>query len=144
MGLFGIGKKKHRNDFAIKTQEIGEDIVRLYTEAVQIPFEKTSEMERQVLALYLFGMANGMSEKSKESLEDIEASVAAVLFMLFRYSIEDAGEFVKNMSSSMQSGDGDNKARAIIQRARKAYFAYKDGAKGKVIDDICKVVASMR
>lgn len=40
---------------------IGADLVKLYSEKIQTPL---SELERQIILIYMFGMANALREKT--------------------------------------------------------------------------------
>jgi hypothetical protein len=130
--------------FVPQVQEIGNDILRLYTQSANTAFEKTSELERQILSVYLFGMANGLPEQVKGTPLNMETGMVAVLVSIFQYSVPQAQDFVRGMISDLQSKDKTNTIYAIIHRGLDGYSAYKDGQKEKVIADISNIISSLR
>lgn len=51
------------------------------------------ELDRQIIAAYLFGMINAYSMKSGATHEQVQAGVVAILNQRFGYGIESAVEF---------------------------------------------------
>ena len=131
------------NNFVSLVQEMGKDILYLYTQKIGIPFEKTTELERQILAVYLFGMANGLPEQIKYTPLNMETGMIAVLVSIFQYSIKKAQDFVREMIADLQSKDENNTIYAIIHRGLDGYFAYKDELKEKVAEDIFQIISSL-
>jgi hypothetical protein len=147
MGIFDkLSGKKPENHFVQQVQAIAQELMDLYSKKVNTPFDKTSELERQILAVYLFGMADGL--RQKEKLErtplQIETDMTAVLMTIFRYSLPQAQEFVKGMISDLQSNDRNNTIYAIIHRGLDGYFAYCDGKKAEVVEDVSQIIKSLQ
>jgi hypothetical protein len=147
MGLLDkLSGKEAKKYFVQQVQLIAQELVDLYSKKVNMSFDKTSELERQILAVYLFGMANGL--RQKEKLErtplQIETDMTAVLVTIFRYSLPQAQKFVKGMISDLQSNDRNNTVYAIIHRGVDGYFAYSDGKRDEVVEDVFQIIKNLQ
>ena len=145
MDIFNEKNKDQVNSFIPLVQEMGKDIIRLYTKNMNITFDKTSELERQILSVYLFGMSNGLNlEQIKLNPLQIETGMIAVFVSVFQYTIPQAQEFVQGIISDLQSKDENNTIYAIVHRGLDGYYAYKDGKIDSVIEDISKIITYLQ
>ncbi len=69
--------KDNEMTFEAKILYIGEDLVKLYCEKTKRPL---SELERQVILIYMFGMANSMREKLYPHLTPLQNESELHLF----------------------------------------------------------------
>jgi hypothetical protein len=83
--------------------------------AIGIPFERTSELQRQLLASFGFGIAFTVGRFNKLSPPEVHALAVCMLMDVFRYSAEQAGAFSRELIESA-SGQGDPTINAVIHR----------------------------
>ena len=145
MGLFSKAKKEN-NSFQATSKSMGNELIELYSKEINLPFEKTTELERQVLAVYFFGMSNGLMQslKLKNSPMEIAEMIKNNLVDVFRYSNEQAQQFLDGMISDLQSGDPRNTQYAIIHRGLEGYFAWEKGQKSNVIKDVSQIINALK
>lgn len=60
---------------------------------VGVPFADTSELQRQVIAAFSFGMVFAVGQAKQLSPPDVHALVFACLMDVFNYSAAQAGDF---------------------------------------------------
>lgn len=82
---------------------------------VGIPFEQTTELQRQLLAAFGFGMVFAVGQIEKLSPPDVHALVITLLMDVFKYSAPQAGDFSKLLIDS-SGGSGDPTIHTIIHR----------------------------
>lgn len=140
MGLFDKLKSKQDN-FSKMITELSHEVITLYSDKVKVPFKQTTELERQVLAIYLFGMFDGLRQDKKVQIvpEQIVSDISNVLVNIFNYSNTQAETFVNEMIINLQSNNLQNTYYAIIHRGLDGYYAWNN-SKDKVIEDIIKVI----
>lgn len=144
MGLFDKFKTR-KSDFSNIITELAQEIITLYLAEVGVSLEKTSELERQVLAVYLFGMFDGLRQDKKIQIapEQMVNDISNVLVTLFNYSQSQTETFVNEMINNLQSNDSQNTHYAIIHRGLSGYFAWNDN-KDKVIEDIIQIISLLK
>lgn len=145
MGIFHKAKKENK-DFQSMSKEMGDELIDLYSKEINLPFEQTTELERQVLAVYFFGMSNGLMQhlKLKNTPIEIAEMIRNNLVDVFHYSKEQAQQFLDNMISDLQSKDPRNTQYAIIHRGLDGYFAWEKGQKANVIKDVCQIMNALK
>jgi hypothetical protein len=92
--------------------------------AVGIPFEATTELQRQLLAAYSFGMLFGMGRLHKLTPPDVHALTIAVLLNAFKYSQDQAVAFAEDLIQS-SSSRGNPTTNAVIHRGLDGYRLWK-------------------
>lgn len=145
MGLFSKAKKEN-NSFQSMSKTMGNELIELYGKEINLSFEKTTELERQVLAVYFFGMSNGLMQSLKlnNSPMEIAEMIKNNLVDVFNYSNEQAQQFLDSMISDLQSKDPQNTQYVIIHRGLEGYFAWEKGQKGNVIKDVCQIINALK
>ena len=141
MGIF-YKLKRENNTFETMSKTMGNELINLYSKKNNISFEKTTEIERQVLAVYFFGMSNGLIQGLKLgiSLSELAEMIKKNLIDIFHYSNEQAKQFLDNMIENLQSKDSKNTQYVIIHRGLDGYFAWEKGKKDNVIKDVCQII----
>lgn len=141
MGIFDKLKREN-NTFETMSKTMGNELINLYSKKNNISFEKTTEIERQVLAVYFFGMSNGLIQGLKLgiSLSELAEMIKKNLIDIFHYSNEQAKQFLDNMIENLQSKDSKNTQYVIIHRGLDGYFAWEKGKKDNVIKDVCQII----
>lgn len=134
--------RKVDNAFETLSKTMGEEIISLYSKEINTPFEETIELERQILAVYFFGMSNRLMQhlKLEKSLLEITEIIKKNLVDVFRYSNEQAKDFLDNMVENLQSKDPRNTQYVIINRGLDGYFSWEKGQKENVIKDVCQII----
>jgi hypothetical protein len=80
---------------------------------VGIPFEQTTELQRQLLASFGFGMLFAVGQIKKLSPPEVQALAILLLMDVFKYSAQQAGEFTELLIDS-SSGGRDATIKSII------------------------------
>lgn len=143
MGLFDKFKKKENsNNFNTLCEELGAQFLELYLKETNISFENISELERQVTAVYFFGMADVLRQKTAlgSNANEIALIIMNTLVNVFKYSKDQAEQFFDSMIENLQSKDPNNTQYVIIHRGVDGYFAWEKGEKINVIKDVCQIV----
>lgn len=141
MGLFNKSKKEN-NTFEAMSRSMGNELIELYSKENNVSFEQTTELERQILAVYFFGMSNGLMQnlKLKNTPTEIAEMIKNNLIDVFGYSEEQARQFLDIMIQDLQSKDANNTQYIIIHRGLDGYLAWKKGQKNLVIKDVCQII----
>ena len=83
--------------------------------SVGIPFESTTELQRQVLASFAFGMTFAMGQIEHLTPPEVHALSITMLIDAFKYSPQQAGTFSSHLIESA-GGRGNPTIQAIIHR----------------------------
>lgn len=142
MGLFDKFKKKENDGFKSLCLETGTKFLDLYLKETGTTFEAISELERQILSVYFFGMSDALrqSKAVSNSPDEIALTIINTLVSVFRYSQEQADQFFYGMIDALQSKDAQNTQYVIIHRGVDGYFAWEKGDKINVIKDVCQII----
>ncbi len=126
--------KDNEMTFEAKILYIGEDLVKLYCEKTKRPL---SELERQVILIYMFGMANSMREKLYPHLTPLqtETAMTSVMVKLFDYQIEKAQMLISGFIAQLQSPE-PNTIKHIIFYGFDAYAEWENNRKEQIADEI--------
>ena len=140
--MFSKNKKSMLEDFCNETNKMIQTLLEEYCKERSVTFEQASELERQILAVYAFGMAEGVRQAEYLSLNavQVESGITGMLNSVFRYSIGQAQDFVHLMITNLQSGEPENTYCAIIHRGLDGYYLWKDEKKKAVINDVVQIV----
>src|SRR5712691_10658292 len=92
--------------------------------ALGIPFEASTELRRQLLASYCFGMLFAGGRLNKLTPPDVHALTIAVLLDVFKYSQHQAVAFAEDLIQS-SSGRGNPTTNAVIHRGIDGYRLFK-------------------
>lgn len=129
-------------------KNLGETLLELYTKKKDVSIESLSALEKQVIFVYLFGMANGIrDEKYKECTPlEMETNMVVVLTMVFHHPIEQAQPFMDTVISCLQSFM-PNTIKSIIHKGLDGYFLWKEDnevAGDIIIEDIIDILEVCR
>ncbi len=132
------GKQNNFNDIIM---ELSQDVVYLYINEIKSSFEQITELERQILATYLFGMFDGVRQNNNIDItpNQMAENVSDILVSVFKYSKSQAEVFVNEMIGDLQSNDSQNTSYTIIHRGLEGYYTWGKN-KDKVIKDIIQIV----
>ena len=135
-------KKSKNNNFEIMCEKMANELISLYKKSKGISFENISELERQILALYFFGMSDGLRQDLATNLNvnEIANIIINIMIKEFKYSKEQAEQFFDEMIDNLQSKNPGNTLYAIIHNGVDGYFKWQKNNKNEVINDICKII----
>lgn len=138
MGLFNKSKGDNFNNII---KELSQDVLNLYLNEIKSSFEQITELERQILATYLFGMFDGVRQNNNLDItpNQIVINISDILVSVFRYSKKQAESFVNGVIEDLQSDNPQNTSCAIIHRGLEGYYTWGKN-KDKVIKDIIQIV----
>jgi hypothetical protein len=105
-----------------QSAEMGEALFSV----LGIPFDETTELQRQLLAAYSFGMLFAAGRLNKLDPPDVHALAIVVLLDVFKYSQHQAVAFAEDLIQSA-SGRGNPTTNAVIHRGIDGYHLFKAG-----------------
>jgi hypothetical protein len=82
---------------------------------VGVPFEQTTELQRQLLSAFGFGMLFAVGQIRKLGPSDVHALAITMLMDVFKYSAAQAGDFARLLIESSGAA-GDPTINTIIHR----------------------------
>jgi hypothetical protein len=94
--------------------------------AISVPFEQTSELQRQVLASFTFGMIFAVGRLKGLKPPEVHALVIACLTDVFKYENDQASAFSSDLVSAA-SGQGNPTTKAIIHRGIDGHAQWQRG-----------------
>ena len=112
--------------------------------AVGIPFEQTSELQRQILASFAFGMIFAVGQIKRLSPPDVHAMVICCLTDTFKYSGAQAAAFSADLIQQSSSKDPKNTHRAIIHRGIDGHRQWQLGATAQLKENVLGIFKSLR
>lgn len=134
--------KDKETTFEAEIINIGEDLVKRYSEKIQTPL---SELERQIILIYTFGMANALREKTFRHLSPLqtETAMTAVMIKLFDFSVEKAQTLMNGFIEQMQNPE-PNTIKHIIYCGFDAYSEWENNCKEKIADEIVYLLSYIK
>lgn len=123
-----------------EVKELGENLLMLYAEEEGISVDELSDLERQIIFIYLFGMANGIREEKYGDYTPLlmEADMTAVLITVFHHPPELAQGFMGSVIFSLQSSEPST-IKSIIHKGLDGYFMWKEDRKADVLNEIVHI-----
>ena len=110
--------------------------------SVGVPFESTTELQRQVLASFAFGMTFAVGQIEHLTPPQVHALSIAMLVDAFNYSAEQAGAFSSNLIESA-SGSGNQTIQAIIHRGIDGHLQWSTGQTAELRENINSVLQAV-
>jgi hypothetical protein len=107
--------------------------------AVAIPFEQTSELQRQIFAGFAFGMIFAVGQLKRLSPPEVHALVICCLTDTFKYSAAQAGAFSADLIQQSSSKDPKNTHKAIIHRGIDGHRQWQTGDTAKLRENVIGV-----
>lgn len=143
--LFFKSKDKESNFIKIG-EEIGKEIINLYCQKKDVSFDNTSELERQIISVYLFGLLDGIRQDKYSDLTPLQVkkSISHILGSVLGYTLNQADDFTEDMINNLQSGDPQNTIYAIIHRGLDGYFIWIKNKNDEVVNDIYSIVGLLQ
>ena len=107
--------------------------------SVGIPFESTTELQRQVLASFAFGMTFAIGQTEHLTPPEVHALSITMLMDAFKYSAEQAGAFSSRLIESA-GGRGNPTIHAIIHRGIEGHRQWSSGETAEFSKNINSVL----
>jgi hypothetical protein len=93
---------------------------------VGLPFEKTSELQRQVLAAFAFGMGFAAGQLEELSPPEVHALALIMLMDVYHYSDHQAAVFAQELINST-GNRGNSTTNAIVHRGIEGHALWQQG-----------------
>jgi hypothetical protein len=122
----------------VEANEMATELFRV----IGIPFEQTSELQRQVLASFAFGMIFAIGQLRKLKPPEVHALAIACLMDVFKYSDHQAAGFSQDLIAAA-SGRGNPTTKAIIHRGIDGYAEWQRGDKAALRSNVQKIFQSL-
>lgn len=137
-----FSKKRDEENYVRNVTDMAKEVVEMYSETIGVRFENTTELERQIIAVYVFGMADGVRQNSEVEIPHVKiiSTFVVALNIVFEYSIEQAQTFAYNITKSLQERDDSDTYVAIVHRGLDGYLLWQQNKKREVINDILAIV----
>ncbi|WP_283592159.1 Imm48 family immunity protein [Clostridium butanoliproducens] len=123
------------NKFSIYSSRMTNDLFKI----LEINLEETSEIERQIISAFAFGMINAYAIDEKIKPPKVHGTMIGVLINEFKYSEKQACEFAQTLINST-SREYHPTMYAIIHRGIQAYYDYKEAKEKEVYDNLTYII----
>lgn len=111
--------------------------------ATGIPCESASELERQVVASFAFGMMFAVTQIEHLTPPQVHALSIAMLIDAFQFTEEEAAAFANHMIESAEGG-GNPTIRAIIHRGIDGHLQWTSSRMQEFKNNINSVLNAVR
>jgi hypothetical protein len=123
-----------------QSAEMGRELCSV----LSTPFEETTELQRQLLACFAFGMLFATGCLNKLTPPDLHALSICLLMDVFNYSQDQAADFAENLIASA-SGRGNPTINAVIHRGIDGHRQWEAGRMSELksnLQDIFKTIGA--
>ena len=131
--------KKENTDLKTLREDI-KTISNDLFDIIKIPFEETTELQRQIIATFAFGMVNSIGMQNKLMPPDVHALTIIMLVECFKYSTKQAVAFADDLISAATTSDRNDTHKAIIHRGIDGHYHYTNGQKDKVGENLLNII----
>jgi hypothetical protein len=101
-------------------QEIASMVSELF-DIIGLPFERTSELQRQILASFAFGMIYAIGQTRRLAPAEVHALVISCLMDVFQYADHRAAAISSDLIAHASSRNPNNTHKAIIHHGIDGY-----------------------
>jgi polyhydroxyalkanoate synthesis regulator phasin len=130
------------NQEKCKIEKVQCEISKLVDELfklTKLKFENTTELERQVIATFCFGVINAMAVTEKLSQPQVQALTIAMLVGKFRYSNQQAIDFSQELINATKK-EYHPVMNQIIHRGIDGHYQYVNNQKNQLRDNLINVI----
>ncbi|URZ14178.1 Imm48 family immunity protein [Clostridium felsineum] len=107
-------------------------------EVMEIEFEDSTEFDRQMLAMFSFGMISAYGMEENAEVDIVSVASEYVLIKVFRYSKEQARDFLNLLIDSTKKEKNPTYYR-IIHEGIDMYYEYAEGESDKMFDRMMRM-----
>jgi hypothetical protein len=111
---------------------------------IGIPFEKTSELQRQLLASFAFGMTFAIAQIERLTPPEVHALAITMLMDSFKYTENQSAAFAQQLIEC-GSGGGNSTINAVIHRGIDGHRQYQSAKREELhanLESIFSVVGA--
>jgi hypothetical protein len=94
-------------------------------DAIGLPFEQTSELQRQILASFAFGMIFAVGQIKRLSPPEVHALAICCLVDVFKYAKHQAVALSSDLIAHVSSHDPDDTHKAIVHRGIDGHYQWQ-------------------
>lgn len=121
------------------------DMVHSLFSVVGIELEQASELQRQLLAAFAFGMVYAEGKLNKLSPVQVHGLTIQILIDVFNYSADQAGTFSSLLIDAASDKSVQSVINAVIRRGIKGHYQWEQKQSSQLkanIEEILKEVQS--
>jgi hypothetical protein len=119
-------------------REIADMADQLF-DVVGIPFEQTSELQRQLLAVFAFGMIFAIGQLGRLTAPEVHALVLCCLMDVFRYADHQAAAFAEELIAAASHQNHHSTKNAIIHRGIDGHRQWQQGQTDNLRANIAEI-----
>ncbi len=123
------------NNFEIYSSSMTNDLF----EILEISLEETSEIERQIISAFAFGMLTAYAIDERIEQPKVHGTMIGILINQFKYSEKQACEFTQILINSTDR-EYNPTMDTIISRGIQAYDDYKADKEKEVYDNLTFII----
>ncbi|MGF1723162.1 Imm48 family immunity protein [Photobacterium nomapromontoriensis] len=106
-------------------REQNANMINSIFSVIDIKLEETSELQRQLLATFAFGMVYADGKIKGLSPVEVHGLVISMLQSVFNYSADQSGEFSSLLIKSASDKSVHSIIHAVIHRGIKGHYQWK-------------------
>lgn len=125
----------NNDDFTIYSSKMTNELFKI----LEVKFEETSEVERQIISAFAFGMINAYALAEKVEPPKVHGTMIGILINEFKYSEKQACEFTQTLINSTNRKYNPT-MYTIIHRGIQAYYDYKETKEKEVYDNLTYII----
>jgi hypothetical protein len=119
-------------------------MARSLFDVIDVPFEQTSELERQVIATFAFGMVYAAGQTQQLSPPQVHALSICVLMDAFGYSDHQASDFTAHLIAVSADEGQQPVMNAIIHRGIDGHQQWQSGNTERLKANLTDVLERVR
>lgn len=123
------------NNFTKECFKMSDDLF----EILDIELKDITEMERQIISSFLFGMLNGEALEKKINPPELKGILISILINKFKYSEKQSVEFSQNLINSMDRKYNPT-MYVIIHKGLEAYYDYKENKNNEIYNNLTYII----
>lgn len=118
--------------------EVSEMVAAIFN-MLDIHTEELTELERQIISAFSFGMINGAAMEEGADPMTVQGTMAGVLIRQFGYSEKQAVDFMQQLIESTNR-EFHPTMYAIIHRGLEGYYDYRDQQYSLVHENLTDII----
>jgi hypothetical protein len=115
-------------------------MARSLFDVIALPFEKTTELERQVVATFAFGMLFAAGQIRRFSPPEVHALSICCLTDVFLYTSQQAVDFASHLTDVSANEAAQPVRNAIIHRGIDGHHDWSTGNTARLRDNLADVL----
>jgi hypothetical protein len=112
-------------------------------DAIGVPFVRTTELQRQILAAFAFGMAYAAGRTERLTQPEVHAMELASLVDVFGYSQAQAAAFCQELINSAAEPQKHQTMSAVIHRGIDGHAQWQHGNREALVHNVNGVLLEL-